>query len=150
MNESEMASDNNFEKHFKRVEQRMHHETGVKLSSKERELFALEFSLEAVKQISVFILKDLNYLENNSRQYFEGMIAAERITDAWRPFTKSALSPINVFKNSLMQLLKDLTTPSTVEQMLAMIPDGEYMFVKTSEDFEMIRDFLKRNVTEPI
>lgn len=118
--------------------------TGKAVTGRPLEALAANYALEAAKDVTSRIMENSTKLDLKTTRPAEFGIAKRRILAAWASMQCSIETvPFDKFKNELIQLLENLSTPAEAELVSSEVIGDQKMIVRTTSDYKEILRFLK-------
>lgn len=118
--------------------------TGKPVTGQLLEGLALNYALEAARDVTGRIMENSHKLDRKSTRPVEFSISKRRIDTAWTEMTNNfEMFPSEKFKGGLIKLLNDLSTPNEAELVSAEVVGDQKMIVRTTSDYKEILDFLE-------
>lgn len=111
------------------------------------EMVAINYAFEATQHISDAIMRGIEKLDEESAAFFEARFVADRIIQSWSTFVRSADVKGVGMHEPLRQLLKDLSSPTSSEELMMIVSDNG-LYKRTSKDFKTILTFYQEKVPE--
>lgn len=123
--------------------------TGASIRGEMLEALAANYAMEAAKDVTSRIMENSKKLSSKTTRPIEFSISKHRIDSAWEKMNyRIETTPFRKFKDDLVKLLNELSTPSEAEIVSADVIGDQKMIFRTTSDYKEILNFLTSHVEQ--
>lgn len=113
------------------------------------EALAANYAMEAAKDVTSRIMESSTKLSAKTTRPIEFSISKRRIDAAWEKMNyRIETTPFRKFKDGLVNLLNELSTPSEAEFVSAEVIGDQKMIFRTTSDYKEILTFLNNHLEQ--